>query len=93
LPQACNQPASLDSLKRGDESPPRPHALWIQYDGLDRDLFPVLTCRTNGLHRERLNDPLGTGIEADRGVLPDDGAVEGAGGDKEPEQRLLFERR
>jgi len=76
LPQACNQPASFNPLKRRDKRAPCSLATGIKHDGIDRDILPILPFRTNRRDRKALNDSLRAGTEADCRVFADDGAVE-----------------
>jgi hypothetical protein len=92
LPQACNDPAAVESLKGGSHRSAHGGAIRRTNDGFQRDVLSLLSLGTDTLHRERLNGSLGSRVEADRRVLLDDGTVECSRRHEELKQRLLLDR-
>jgi hypothetical protein len=93
LPQACNQPATVDLPKRCNQRLSCRDACRLQHDSVYRHLFAILMLRTDLGDGERLDDAVSLRIEADGRVLPDGGRIERAGGDEELKERLLLRRR
>jgi hypothetical protein len=93
LPQGCNEPPPVDLLKRGDHGSPAGYAIRFEHNGINRDVLPILMFWTYRSHPKRLHDTLCSRIESDRRVFADNGAVQRARGDKEPEERLFLGRR
>jgi hypothetical protein len=93
LPQACNQPASIDLPEGRDHRSPCSDAVGLEHDSVDRDVFLIPTLGTYRCDAECLDDAVGSRIETDGGVLADHGAIERRCGYEKPEKRLLFRRR
>ena len=87
MPQACDQPATIDPLKRRNEAPPRRCTAWILHDRVDRDVLPILTLLLAS------GGPSGSSQDANRPAPPrqEDPAeiARRAGADREAKEKLL----
>jgi hypothetical protein len=80
-------------LKRHNQRSPDGCPGRFSNDRFNRDVLPAISFLASLRHRKRLDDAVASRIEADGGVLRDEGAVERSSGGEEAEERLLFGRR